>query len=111
MSCRFPGARDLDELWRLLERGGDAIGELPEWRWDREARGAAGAGRFGGFIAGIDGFDASFFGISGREAARMDPQQRLFLEQAWVALEDAGITPSSLAGSETGVFAGVSSHD
>jgi acyl-CoA synthetase (AMP-forming)/AMP-acid ligase II/3-oxoacyl-(acyl-carrier-protein) synthase len=108
MSCRFPGAPNLDAFWRLLERGEDAVSELPTERWQLAADAAP---RFGGFIDDIAGFDPAFFGVSAREAARMDPQQRLFLELAWAALEDAGIPPSSLRQLESGVFAGVCSSD
>jgi acyl transferase domain-containing protein/acyl-CoA synthetase (AMP-forming)/AMP-acid ligase II len=118
MACRFPGADDLDAFWTLLQSGGDAVGEVPKTRWDpaglTEAlagRAAASGSRFGGFLRGIEDFDAEFFGISAREAARMDPQQRLFLEVVWRALEDAGIAPESLAGSDTGVFAAVCGSD
>ncbi|HKU37743.1 MAG TPA: beta-ketoacyl synthase N-terminal-like domain-containing protein, partial [Polyangiales bacterium] len=109
MSCRFPGAPDLEAFWRLLERGEDAVSDLPPERWQLAT--GVGAPRYGGFIRDIDGFDPGFFGISAREAARMDPQQRLFLELAWAALEDAGIPPSVLRQLETGVFAGVCSSD
>jgi acyl transferase domain-containing protein/acyl-CoA synthetase (AMP-forming)/AMP-acid ligase II/acyl carrier protein len=118
MACRFPGADDLSAFWTLLQSGGDAVGEVPKTRWDpaglAEAlagRAASSAGRFGGFVSGIEDFDAEFFGISAREATRMDPQQRLFLELVWHALEDAGIAPESLAGSDTGVFAAVCGSD
>jgi acyl-CoA synthetase (AMP-forming)/AMP-acid ligase II/3-oxoacyl-(acyl-carrier-protein) synthase len=107
MSCRFPGAPNLESFWDLLASGGDAISEVPP---DRPQLAASGA-RFGGFIPGIDCFDSSFFGISGREAARMDPQQRLFLELTWAALEDAGIPPSNLRETDAGVFAGVCTDD
>jgi acyl transferase domain-containing protein/acyl-CoA synthetase (AMP-forming)/AMP-acid ligase II/acyl carrier protein len=107
MSCRFPGAPSLDRFWELLANGQDAISESPS---DRPQLVASGA-RFGGFIESIDRFDAEFFGISEREAARMDPQQRLFLELAWTALEDAGIPASSLRETEAGVFAGVCTSD
>jgi len=118
MSCRFPGAPSLDAFWELLLEGKDAITEVPRERWDAEALYAKEPGtpgkmcsKWGGFIDEIDRFDAAFFGISPHEAARMDPQQRLFLEVAWEALEDAGIAPTKLAGTRTGVFAGVCTSD
>ncbi|QLE76354.1 aminotransferase class I/II-fold pyridoxal phosphate-dependent enzyme [Streptomyces rectiverticillatus] len=108
MGCRFPGAPDVDSYWRLLLDGRDAVGEVPRDRWDPSL---VDAPRHGGFLDRVDAFDARFFGISAREAERMDPQQRLLLEVAWQAFEDAHLTPARLAGSETGVFVGISSHD
>ncbi len=108
MGCRFPGAPDVDSYWRLLLDGRDAVGEVPRDRWDPEL---VEAPRHGGFLDRVDAFDARFFGISAREAERMDPQQRLLLEVAWQTFEDAHVTPARLAGSETGVFVGISSHD
>ncbi|MFE2461688.1 aminotransferase class I/II-fold pyridoxal phosphate-dependent enzyme [Streptomyces sp. NPDC059402] len=108
IGCRFPGAPDADSYWRLLRDGRDAVGDAPA---DRAADVAGPGGRPGGFLDHVYDFDARFFGISAREAERMDPQQRLLLEVAWQTLEDAGIAPSSLAGSDTGVFVGVSGHD
>jgi acyl transferase domain-containing protein len=117
-ACRFPGAANLGEFWSLLRSGTDAVGPVPEDRWDVAAsfhRDPAKPGksyaRDGGFIADIDKFDAGFFGISPREARRIDPQQRILLELTWEAMEDAGIVPGRLAGSQTGVFVGISFSD
>ncbi|MFD6286000.1 aminotransferase class I/II-fold pyridoxal phosphate-dependent enzyme [Streptomyces sp. NPDC060205] len=108
MGCRFPGAPDPDSYWRLLVDGRDAITAVPGGRWATEQ---VAAPAFGGFVDRVDEFDARFFGLSAREAARMDPQQRLLLETAWQTVEDAGLDPTGLAGSATGVFVGISSHD
>nr|WP_294543379.1 SDR family NAD(P)-dependent oxidoreductase [uncultured Rhodopila sp.] len=109
IGCRFPGGiASPGDFWRLLSRGEDAIGPRPGGRW---AAAAGSAPLEGGFLADIEGFDARFFGISPREAAAMDPQHRLLLEVAWEALEHAAIDPSGLAGSRTGVFAGLATND
>ena len=109
MSCRYPGAASSPELlWRLLAEGGDAIGEFPTDRgWDLE-RNHAGQG---GFLDDVAEFDPAFFGIAPREAVAIDPQQRLMLEAAWEAFEDAGIDPQRLRESDTGVFAGAGASD
>ncbi|MCB1741757.1 MAG: amino acid adenylation domain-containing protein, partial [Gammaproteobacteria bacterium] len=118
LSCRFPKAPDADSYWRLLDAGTDAIREVPADRWDIDAYydpdpDAPGKvyTRRAGYIDNIEGFDAAFFGISPREAEFMDPQQRILLEQAWHALEYAGIAPRSLHGSRTGVFVGITACD
>ena len=117
LGCRFPGADGPDAFWRLLRDGVDAVGEVPAGRWDADAFYEADGGpgkmttRWGGFLDEVDRFDPHFFGISPREAARMDPQQRLLLEVAWEALEYAGLPAHRLAGSQTGVFVGISSYD
>ncbi|MET8701435.1 beta-ketoacyl synthase N-terminal-like domain-containing protein [Kitasatospora sp. NPDC004723] len=119
VGCRFPGGvGDPDAYWELLTAGTDAIGEIPADRWDVDAyyderprTPGRHSTRWGGFLDRIDRFDHEFFGISRREAVSMDPQQRLVLEVAWEALEDAGQAPHALAGSRTGVFLGICSND
>lgn len=118
MACRFPGAPSLSAYWTLLSEGRDAIVPVPAERWDADAMYAddpKASGktntRHGGFIDGIDRFDAAFFSISPREAVQMDPQQRILLELAHEAFEDAGCAPTALAGSDTAVYIGVMSND
>lgn len=117
MGCRLPGgAEDPAAFWQLLERGGDAIGEVPAERWSIERYYSADSSipgrtvsRWGGFLPNLDGVDPGFFGLSQREARSLDPQGRLLFEVSWESLEDAGIVPSRLEGSDTGVFFGMSS--
>ncbi|MFF3263902.1 SDR family NAD(P)-dependent oxidoreductase [Streptomyces sp. NPDC002932] len=104
VSCRLPGAADPDAFWRLLTDGRSTVGRVPD------RREAAGGSR-GGFIEGVDRFDAAFFGITPREAGVLDPQQRLMLELAWEAFEDARIVAAELSGSATGVFVGAMRDD
>src|SRR5262249_34676889 len=127
MAGRYPGARDLQEFWDNLRTGRDCITEIPAERWDHRPyfdpdKNKAGTtySKWGGFIDGIDEFDPLFFNISPREAERMDPQERLFLEYAIATLEDAGYTPEGRGkpdlygksqgnglGGKVGVFVGV----
>jgi len=102
MGCRFPQANSPQEFWQVLSQGQDCIVSCSS-RWTGEEQ--------AGLISDCDLFDARFFGISHREAIYIDPQQRLLLEVSWQALENAAIAPSSLAGSNTGVFIGISSSD
>nr|ASV46899.1 phosphopantetheine attachment site protein [uncultured bacterium] len=114
LAGRYPGASDVDELWERLCAAHDAITEVPRERWDHEAifdarKGVPGKtyGRWGGFLGDIDVFDASMFNVSRRDAERMDPQERLFLETCWTLLEEAGHPARTLKDRNVGVFTGV----
>lgn len=123
---RFPGADDLDALWRNLLAGVDSVSEIPAERWPLDGFFAAGTdarssglsyAKWGGFLPDIDRFDAQFFAIAPREAACLDPQERLFLECAWHALEDSGhlgergqLLRGAQGALDVGVFVGITSN-
>ncbi|MFD0363633.1 type I polyketide synthase [Nocardia sp. GCM10030253] len=113
MACRFPGGvRSPEELWELIAAERTVVSEFPTDRGWRPASahdepGMQTVGR-GGFLDGMADFDAGFFGVSEREAGAMDPQQRLLLEVSWEAIERARIDPTTLRGTDTGVWAAVS---
>ncbi|MGA5045398.1 amino acid adenylation domain-containing protein [Streptomyces arboris] len=107
MSGRFPGARDTDEFWDLLASGRDAVSKVD--RWDLASLGSVCLD--GGLLDGVDEFDPLFFGISGAEALYMEPQQRLFLQEAWRALEDAGHAGESLDRDRCGIYVGCAAGD
>ncbi|MPY40270.1 type I polyketide synthase [Streptomyces phyllanthi] len=112
MGCRLPGGVDSPaDLWRLLAAGRDAVGDPPPGRADVGRSPDAALSRQGGWLRDIRGFDAAFFGVSGREADLLDPQHRLLLEVSWEALEHAGLPPDRLVGTSTGVFTGLSYTD
>jgi len=117
-ACRFPGASDVEEFWKLLTESRDCISEVPAERWSLEQwfdANPTAAGkintRYGGFIKDVDLFDAGFFGIPAREAALMDPGQRLLLELVWESLERSCIPAEQLKGSKTGFFVGMGQND
>lgn len=118
MSGRFPGASNIEEFWDNLANGKDSITEVPGDRWDINAYYDPNPQHLdktyckkGGFLTDIDKFDALFFKLSGREAELTDPQQRLFLEEAWKALEDAGYANASISNTKCGVFVGADPGD
>lgn len=118
MSGQFPGAANLEQFWRNLADGRDSVTEVPVTRWpiaDYFRAGQVTAGKtyskWGGFLDGVEEFDPAFFDLVPAEADYMDPQQRLFLEHSWLALEDAAIDPKSLRRSRCGVFAGSPGSD
>ncbi|PWK14994.1 SDR family NAD(P)-dependent oxidoreductase [Tumebacillus permanentifrigoris] len=121
LSGRYPGAENLKQFWENLKAGKNSITEIPEDRWNHrlyydERKNTVGKtyGKWGGFVDGVDQFDPLFFNISPREAEMMDPQERLFLQSAYEAIEDAGYTREGLNGvrdhdltGNVGVFVGV----
>ncbi|MEX2601916.1 MAG: SDR family NAD(P)-dependent oxidoreductase [Balneolaceae bacterium] len=119
MACHFPGnTNSPEELWDLLQNGGDGIIEVPKERWDSDSFYDSDPDvpgkmitRLGGFLKDIDQFDAGFFGISPREANSMDPHQRLLLQTTWEALENGGFDINGLYGSRTGVYVGISNFE
>jgi len=119
MACRFPGAGNIWDFWKNLTAGRDSVSEVPRERWhadafyDPHAAGSSGKtiSRWGGFLTDIDRFDPLFFNMSPKEAELTDPQHRLFLEEAWHTVEDAGYAPKELAGTKCGVFAGYNCVD
>ncbi|KAI0388913.1 6-MSAS [Xylariaceae sp. FL0594] len=119
MACRVAGGNNTPEqLWESILAKRDASSEIPSWRWEPyQHRGAGNLKELkkttnrGYFLDSLENFDPAFFGISPKEAEQMDPQQRLSLEVTWEALENAGIDPKSLSGSDTAVFMGVNSDD
>lgn len=117
MAARFPGGENLDQMWDLLASGRSAVGDLPEGRWSEYSNDPVtmqkikSINTIGGYLSDIETFDAEFFGLSPLEATNMDPQQRIVLEVAWHALENAGIPANTLRGTSTGVFIGSSNND
>jgi acyl transferase domain-containing protein len=118
MAGRFPGAANVREFWNNLRSGVDSVTEVPSDRWDVSRfyssdpnQVGVSYSRWGGFLDGVDQFDPAFFRLSRAEAETMDPQQRLFLQACWEALEDAGYAGPAVRGLNCGVFAGVFNND
>ncbi len=118
IACRYPGAKNWQEFWENLKNGVDSITEVPPFKWeeknwyhpDPEHPGTS-FSRYAGFLDGIDKFDPLFFGISPQEAQFIEPQQRIFLEEAYHAIEDAGYSADSLKGKQCGVFVGAAPNN
>jgi acyl transferase domain-containing protein len=112
MSGRFPKCEDINEWWSHLVAGDDLTEDVSRWTLtEMTADGGRPVCSRGGFLQGIEMFDASFFNISGSEAQFIDPQQRLLLEEAWWALEDAGWTGNRVQGKDIGIYIGCSGED
>ena len=108
----FPGSESPEAFWKNLLQGQDLVSEVPASRWNAEVLAKdSPALRWGGFMPGVELFDAEFFGLSPQEARLMDPQHRLFIEAVWKAFEDAGHSPLAHWGQRVGVFVGVANHD
>lgn len=117
MAAKYPGADNIDEMWKMLIEGRDGIGQPPLGRWSEYASDDVMQAKMaeqnftGGYLEDIASFDAEFFGLSPLEAVNIDPQQRIILELTWEALENAHIAPNELRGEAVGVFIGSSSND
>ena len=119
MGCRLPRGIDSPEaFWAALLRGDDLVTDVPSERWNSDdfydpEPGVPGRtrSRWGAFLDDVTGFDPDFFGLNEQEAAAMDPQHRLLLETSWEAMEHAGLTPTAVSGSRTGVFTGLTHYD
>ncbi len=118
MSGRFASCENTDELWENLAAGKCLIREIPQERWDKDLyyhpdhhRNDTSNSKWGGFLNNVDKFDSLFFGISGREAAQTDPQQRLFMEECWRAMEDAGYAGKVVSNKRCGIYVGVTKGD
>lgn len=118
IGCRFPGAKDLESFWHLMENARDTITEIPLERWNKSefydpdlSKPARMNTRWGSFLEKVDYFEPLFWGISPKETEYIDPQQRIMLEVAWEALENAGLMSDKLSGSQTGVFIGIGNSD
>jgi myxalamid-type polyketide synthase MxaB len=118
ISCRFPGAGNIDEYWSILKEGVCTTSKVPNNRWDihqyiddHSNDASLISSQYGGFLSNVDLFDSSFFNIMPREANQIDPQHRILLEESWKAFENAGINPFDLKGSQTGIFVGIYTHD
>ena len=119
LAVRLPGGvTSPDRFWKALAEGEDLITTVPPERWDAQAYWSADGDEpgtmydiHGGFLSDVDAFDAEFFGIHPREAASMDPQQRILLELTWEALERAAIDPRSLMNTKTGIYLGLTGSD
>jgi acyl transferase domain-containing protein len=119
MSCRYPMSEDADAFWENLKAGRDCVTEVPAARWSASAdwyhpdprHPHTSYSKWGGFLGSIEHFDPLFFGISPAEAQLIDPQQRIFLEECWKAIESAGYAPGALSNRSCGVYVGCSTGD
>ncbi|ESO99304.1 hypothetical protein LOTGIDRAFT_113637, partial [Lottia gigantea] len=118
VGCRFPGADDIDQFWKVLKNGENHLIEVPKNRWNLDAFYHEDAGKPGktnarkaGFVQGFEKWDYKFYGINEFESLRMDPQHKFILDSTYMALESAGITRKEIKGSNTGVYIGVMNSD